>query len=153
MTGTAGPWTGRAPRVLLIEDNAGDVLLTREALADAEPLVELTAVPDGEAALAYLRQEAEHAGAPRPDLVLSDLNLPRLDGREVLEALARDPVLRTLPVVMFSTSSAAADVEGCYERGARAYVVKPIDFDLFRRTLLTLCRFWLGTARLPSHGR
>ena len=143
-------WTRRAPRVLLVEDNAGDVLLTRAALADAAPAVDLATVGDGEAALAYLRREGPHAGAPRPDLVLCDLNLPRLDGREVLEALAREPGLRTVPVVMLSSSASAADVAACYARGARAYVVKPLDFDGFRRALQSVCRFWLTTARLPT---
>lgn len=139
----------RLPRVLLVEDNAGDVLLTREALRTAEVTCELIAVGDGEAAIAFLRGEGEYAGVERPDLVLSDLNLPRRDGREVLEEMKADPELRAIPVVMLTTSAAAADVAACYDRGANSYVVKPIDLDAFIAAIHAINRFWLAVARLP----
>jgi two-component system, chemotaxis family, response regulator Rcp1 len=132
-------------RILLVEDNAGDVRLTREALREADVSVELSDVPDGEEAIAYLRE----AGTARPDLVLLDLNLPKQDGVEVLAAIRDDPELRTTPVIMLSTSASASDVRACYERGANCYVVKPIDLDEFTALVQAITRFWLGVARLP----
>jgi chemotaxis family two-component system response regulator Rcp1 len=132
-------------RILLVEDNAGDVRLTREALREADVSVELIAVPDGEQAIEYLRD----AGAARPDIVLLDLNLPKKDGLEVLEAIRGDRDLRRTPVIMLSTSASARDVLACYERGANCYVVKPIDLDEFTALVQAINRFWLGVARLP----
>jgi two-component system, chemotaxis family, response regulator Rcp1 len=129
--------------LLLVEDNPGDVRLTREALREADVSVELIDVPDGEQAIAYLRAPA------RPDLVLLDLNLPKMDGLEVLEAIRSDPELRRTPVIMLSTSGSARDVLACYERGANCYVVKPIDLDEFTALVQAINRFWLGVARLP----
>ncbi len=137
--------------ILLVEDNAGDVRLTREALREANVAVELTAVPDGERALAYLRGEGEHAGAPRPDLVLLDLNLPKKNGLEVLEEIKADPELRRTPVIMLTTSSSARDVTACYDRGVNCYVVKPLDLDDFTRLVRAINSFWLEVARLPPH--
>jgi CheY-like chemotaxis protein len=139
-----------APLILLVEDNAGDVRLTREALREGGLAVELTAVADGEAALAYLRGEGEHAGARRPDLVLLDLNLPRKNGLEVLEDIKGDPGLRQTPVIMLTTSSSARDVAACYDRGVNCYVVKPLDLDEFTRLVQAIHAFWLEAARLPS---
>jgi two-component system, chemotaxis family, response regulator Rcp1 len=140
----------RTARVLLVEDNPGDVVLTREALRTAEIDCELIAVGDGEAAIAFLRREGAYDGAARPDLVLSDLNLPKRDGREVLEEIRRDPDLRAIPVVMLTTSSSAVDVASCYARGANSYVVKPRDLDGFTDVIHAINRFWLGVARLPD---
>jgi two-component system, chemotaxis family, response regulator Rcp1 len=134
--------TGRS--ILLVEDNAGDVRLTREALREAELSVELTAVPDGEQALAFLRNE-------RPDLVLLDLNLPKKNGLEVLEEIRHDPALRTTPVIMLTTSSSARDVTASYDRGVNGYVVKPLDLDDFTELVQAISGFWLDFARLPSH--
>jgi chemotaxis family two-component system response regulator Rcp1 len=136
--------TGRS--ILLVEDNAGDVLLTREALREADVAVELTAVADGEQALAYLRDE----DVTQPDLVLLDLNLPRKNGLEVLEEIRHDPALRTTPVIMLTTSSSARDVAASYARGVNCYVVKPLDLDDFTELVQAINGFWLEVARLPS---
>ncbi len=138
-----------APLILLVEDNAGDVRLTREALREARVAVELTAVADGEQALAYLRGQGEHAGAPRPDLVLLDLNLPKKNGLEVLEEIKRDPELRATPVIMLTTSSSSRDVAACYDRGVNCYVVKPLDLDDFTRLVRAINSFWFEVAELP----
>jgi chemotaxis family two-component system response regulator Rcp1 len=138
-----------APLILLVEDNAGDVRLTREALREGDITVGLASVPDGEQALAYLRREGEHADAPRPDLVLLDLNLPKKNGLEVLEEIKRDPDLRQTPVIMLTTSSSARDVAACYDRGVNCYVVKPLDLDDFTGLVQAINRFWFEVARLP----
>ena len=135
--------------ILLVEDNLGDVRLTREALREADVAVELTAVPDGEQALAFLRAEGEHAGATRPDLILLDLNLPKKNGLEVLEEIKRDPELRSTPVIMLTTSSSARDIAACYDRGVNCYVVKPLDLDDFTRLVQAINSFWFEVAVLP----
>ena len=135
--------------ILLVEDNAGDVRLTREALREADVAVELTAVPDGDQALAFLRREGPHAGAARPDLILLDLNLPKKNGLEVLEEIKRDPELRATPVIMLTTSSSSRDVAACYERGVNCYVVKPLDLDDFTRLVRAINSFWFEVAELP----
>ena len=135
--------------ILLVEDNAGDVRLTREALREAEVAVELVAVPDGEEALAYLRREGEFAGATPPDLILLDLNLPKKNGLEVLEEIRRDTELRRVPVIMLTTSSSARDISACYDRGVNCYVVKPLDLDDFTALVQAINRFWFEVARLP----
>jgi CheY-like chemotaxis protein len=140
----------RAARVLLVEDNEADIRLTREALREPGPPVRLSAVGDGEQALAFLRREQGYAGAERPDLVLLDLNLPRKNGLEVLDELRADPELASLPVIVLTSSSAEHDVKACYERGARSYVVKPGDLDAFMDMIGALRSFWLDVARLPS---
>jgi two-component system, chemotaxis family, response regulator Rcp1 len=138
-----------APLILLVEDTAGDVRLTREALYELEADVELEAVPDGEQALAYLRGEGAHAGARRPDLILLDLNLPKKNGLEVLEDIKGDPELRRTPVIMLTTSSSARDVAACYDRGVNCYVVKPLDLDDFTRLVHAINSFWFEDAQLP----
>ena len=138
-----------APLILLVEDNAGDVRLTREALREVGIAVDLVAVPDGEAAIDYLRGTGEHAGAARPDLILLDLNLPKKNGLEVLEEVKRDPALLRIPVIMLTTSSSARDVTACYDRGVNCYVVKPLDLDDFTRLVQAINSFWFGVAHLP----
>jgi two-component system, chemotaxis family, response regulator Rcp1 len=138
-----------ARTILLVEDNEGDVRLTREALREADVSVELVVVRDGERALAFLRGGGGHAGAPRPSIVLLDLNLPKLDGLEVLEQIKGDPELRRTPVIMLTTSSSARDVLACYERGVNCYVVKPLDLDEFTALVQAITRFWLDVAELP----
>jgi two-component system, chemotaxis family, response regulator Rcp1 len=138
-----------APLILLVEDTAGDVRLTREALYELEADVELESVPDGEQALAYLRGEGAHAGARRPDLILLDLNLPKKNGLEVLEDIKGDPELRRTPVIMLTTSSSARDVAACYDRGVNCYVVKPLDLDDFTRLVQAINSFWFEVAVLP----
>ena len=130
--------------ILLVEDNAGDVRLTREALLEAQVDAELVAVPDGEQALAYLRGDAAI-----PELILLDLNLPKKNGLEVLEEVKGDPGLRRVPVIMLTTSSSARDIAACYDRGVNCYVVKPLDLDDFTALIGAINRFWLEVAQLP----
>jgi two-component system, chemotaxis family, response regulator Rcp1 len=137
------------PRILLVEDNDGDVRLTREALREAHLAVDLVAVPDGEEALAHLRHEGAHAGADRPDLILLDLNLPRKNGIEVLEEIKADADLRRTPVIMLTTSGSAGDLTACYDRGVNGYVVKPLDLDDFTRIVQAITSFWFDVAQLP----
>ena len=134
--------------ILLVEDNAGDVRLTREALREADISARLIAVCDGEDALAYLRNEGIHVDAARPDLILLDLNLPRKNGLEVLEEIKGDPELRRTPVIMLTTSSSARDVEACYDRGVNCFVVKPLDLDDFTRLVAAINGFWFEVAEL-----
>jgi CheY-like chemotaxis protein len=137
-------------QILLVEDSPGDVRLTREALRDAKICNELHVVRDGESALAYLRGEGEHAGAPRPDIVLLDLNLPRKDGREVLEEMKADDELRRIPVIVLTTSVAEGDVLRSYDLHVNAYVTKPLDLDGFVAVVRSIESFWLSIVRLPS---
>ena len=141
---------GRPARVLLVEDNEADVRLTREALREAGDGVRLSTVGDGEQALAFLRREAGFAEAPRPDLVLLDLNLPRKNGTEVLAEMRADERLACIPVIVLTSSAAQQDVEACYARGANAFVVKPHDLDAFMDLIGAIRSFWLDVARLPS---
>ena len=138
-----------ARSILLVEDNAGDVRLTREALREADVTVDLVAVPDGEQAMAFLRREGAHEGAGRPDLILLDLNLPKKNGLEVLEEIKSDPELCRTPVIMLTTSSSARDVAACYDRGVNCYVVKPLDLDDFTALVQSINRFWFEVASLP----
>lgn len=139
----------RKTRILLVEDNAGDVRLTREALVDAGVVAELAVVDDGDKALAYLRRVEPYGDAPRPDLVLLDLNLPKRNGREVLAEVKADPNLRRIPVIVLTTSGATRDIEACYDLHANSYVLKPLDLDDFARLVAALKGFWLEVARLP----
>lgn len=140
---------GRPVEILLVEDNPGDVRLAEEALREAKMSNNLNVVSDGVEALAYLRREGNHAGATRPDLMLLDLNLPKRDGREVLQEVKEDQDLRTIPVVVLTTSDAEADVIRSYELHANAYVRKPVDFDAFIEVVRTLEDFWFTVVKLP----
>jgi CheY-like chemotaxis protein len=140
----------RPARVLLVEDNEADVRLTREALREAGENVRLSAVSDGDLALAYLRREDGFTDVPRPDLVLLDLNLPRKNGLEVLEEMRADERLACIPVIVLTSSSARQDVEACYARGANAFVVKPLELDEFMDLIGAIRGFWLEVAQLPS---
>jgi len=137
-------------QILLVEDSAADVRLTREALKDAKILNELHVARDGVEAMAFLRREGEHADAPRPDIVILDLNLPRMDGKEVLAELKGDPELRSIPVAVLTTSDAEADVLDSYELGANCFLTKPVDLDQFLKVVRAVEEFWLGMVRLPS---
>jgi two-component system, chemotaxis family, response regulator Rcp1 len=139
----------RPVEILLVEDNPGDVRLAQEALRDAKMANNLNVVTDGVEALAYLRREGKHAGARRPDLMLLDLNLPKKDGREVLQEVKEDPDLRTIPVVVLTTSDADTDVIRSYELHANAYVRKPVDFDAFIEVVRTIEDFWFTVVKLP----
>jgi CheY-like chemotaxis protein len=140
----------RPVQILLVEDSPDDILLTEEALSDAKIANDLHSVMDGEAAMAFLRREGEHADAPRPDLVILDLNLPRKDGREVLKEIREDPELTSLPVIVLSTSGAAEDIVGSYAKHVNAYIQKPVDFDEFLRVVRSMEEFWLSIVKLPS---
>jgi CheY-like chemotaxis protein len=135
--------------VLLVEDDPGDVLMTREAF-DEYLHNRLDVVSDGEAALAYLRREDPHADAPRPDLILLDLNLPRRDGREVLREVKADPDLASIPVIVLTTSQAEEDVLRSYQLHANAYVTKPVDFEGFIEAIKQIDHFFVSVVQLPS---
>lgn len=135
--------------VLLVEDDPGDVLMTREAFEEHKVANRLSVVSDGVSAMAFLRREGEHADAPRPDLVLLDLNLPRMDGREVLAAVKADEELRHIPVVVLTTSEAEEDVLRSYSLHANAYVTKPVDFERFIEVVRQIDDFFVSVVRLP----
>ena len=137
--------------VLLVEDDPGDVLMTREAFADHKLKNVLHVVDNGADAMAFLRKEGEHADAPTPDLVLLDLNLPRMDGREVLAAIKGDDQLRTIPVVVLTTSEAEEDVLRSYQLHANAYVTKPVDFERFLDVVRQIDEFFVTVVKLPRH--
>ncbi|WP_248963764.1 response regulator [Sphaerisporangium perillae] len=139
--------------VLLVEDDPGDVLLTREAFEHNKVQNKLHVVSDGEQAMAFLRQEGEYAEAPRPDLVLLDLNLPRKDGREVLEDIKGDADLRSIPVVVLTTSEAEEDILRSYHLHANAYVAKPVDFDQFIKVVRQIDDFFVTVVKLPRTGQ
>ncbi len=137
-------------RVLLVEDNEGDAVLTEEALHACEVEIDMDRVRDGVEALAFLRREDRYPAATRPDLIILDLNMPRMSGREVLEVLKRDPDLSTIPVVVLTTSSVAKDIADSYDLQANCYVIKPIEFDQFQTIVQQLSEFWFALAKLPS---
>ncbi len=138
-----------AVEILLVEDNPGDVRLTKEALRDGRVKNNLHVVVDGVAALAFLRKEGEYHAAPRPDLILLDLNLPRKNGRETLAEIKSDPELRTIPVVVLTTSMDEQDVLRAYEFNANCYINKPVDLDQFLQVIRSIEDFWLTIVRLP----
>lgn len=135
--------------VLLVEDDPGDVLMTQEAFEHHKLRNQLHIVPDGVEALAFLRREGEHADAPRPGLVLLDLNLPRKDGREVLEEVKNDATLRSIPIVVLTTSQAEEDILRSYNLHANAYVAKPVDFDRFIEVIRQIDDFFVSVVKLP----
>ncbi|MFV2144512.1 MULTISPECIES: response regulator [Isoptericola] len=135
--------------VLLVEDDPGDVLMTREAFAEHKVANQLSVVSDGVSAMEFLRREGEYAQAPRPDLILLDLNLPRMDGREVLGLVKEDPVLKHIPVVVLTTSEAEEDVLRSYALHANAYVTKPVDFERFIDVVQQIDEFFVSVVRLP----
>lgn len=139
--------------VLLVEDDPGDVLMTREAFQDHKLANTLHVVSDGVEAMRFLRREAEHVDAPRPDLILLDLNLPRMDGREVLTAIKTDPDLSGIPVVVLTTSEAEEDVKRSYDLHANAYIAKPVDFERFIAVVQKIDDFFVGVVRLPRNGK
>ena len=140
---------GRPIEILLVEDNPGDVRLTREALRDGTVQNNLSVTEDGVEALAFLRRQGKYADAPRPGLILLDLNLPRKDGRQVLAEIKSDPALRTIPVIILTTSANEEDVLNAYRLHANAYIQKPVDLDQFLRVVQVVEDFWLTLAMLP----
>jgi chemotaxis family two-component system response regulator Rcp1 len=136
--------------ILLVEDNPGDVELTVKALQDGKLKNDISVACDGEEALRYLRRQGQHGQAVRPDLVLLDLNLPRMDGREVLAAIKADSALREIPVVVLTSSAAERDIVESYKLQANCYVTKPVDLDQFLTVVKTLEQFWLEVVQLPK---
>jgi CheY-like chemotaxis protein len=136
--------------VLLVEDSPGDVRLTQEAFRDANRSIRLQVVSDGVEAMAFLRREGCHVHAPRPDLILLDLNLPKMDGREVLAQIKADASLKTIPTVILTTSEAEADIVKCYQLQANCYLSKPVQFDAFASLVRMINDFWLTKVKLPQ---
>ena len=146
------PLAGAPATILLVEDNPTDVRLTREAFKSAAVRSALHVVTDGAQAIAFLRREGEWQGAPRPDLVLLDLNLPRKDGRAVLGEIKQDPALRHIPVVILTSSQAEQDIVRAYDLHANCYVTKPVDLDQFITIVRSIEQFWFTVVKLPPNG-
>ena len=139
--------------ILLVEDNPGDVRLTKEALKEGKVYNNLHWAKDGVEALEFLKRQGKHAKAPRPDIILLDLNLPKKDGREVLELVKKDSELKQIPVVVLTTSEAEEDVLKSYELHANCYVTKPVDLEKFIHVVQSIDRFWLTIVTLPPAER
>ena len=140
----------RALEILLVEDNPGDVLLTKEAMKDGKVSNSLHVAKNGLEALEFLRKEGRFQDAPTPDLVLLDLNLPRKNGREVLQEMKNEDELRAIPVVVLTTSEAHRDIIESYNLQANCYITKPVDFEQFRRVVASIEQFWFTLVKLPS---
>jgi two-component system response regulator len=141
--------SGRPVEILLVEDNPGDVGLTRETLKDSKLLNHMTVVGDGVEAMALLRREGKYADTIRPDLILLDLNLPKKDGREVLKEIKTDEQLRRIPVVVLTTSSAEQDILKTYDLHANCYITKPVNLDQFTAVVKAIEEFWFTIVKLP----
>ena len=136
--------------ILLVEDNPGDVFLTQEAFREGRLSHRLSVVEDGEEAMRFLRREGEHSGAPQPDLILLDLNLPKKEGRELLGEVKMDPELRQIPIIVLTTSGAEQDIARAYKLHENCYLTKPIQMDDFLKTIRSVEEFWLSVVRLPT---
>lgn len=143
---------GKAIEILLVEDNPGDVRLTREALIDGKVLNNLHVADDGVDALEFLRQEGKYAHAVRPDIILLDLNLPRMDGREFLAIIKTDPDFRRIPVVILTTSKDEEDIFASYDLHANCFITKPVDLNQFFAVVRSVEDFWFSLVRLPPNG-
>lgn len=139
--------------VLLVEDSPGDVRLTQEAFRDANMSIHLHVATDGVEAMSFLRREGAYAKSPRPDLILLDLNLPKMDGREVLAHIKADDSLHTIPTVILTTSESEADIVTSYELQANCYLSKPVQLDAFESLVKSINDFWLTKAKLPRRDR
>ena len=137
--------------ILLVEDNPADARLIKEVFKDTKTKNRLYVVKDGVEAMAFLNQEFEYADIPRPDVILLDLNLPRKDGREVLKELKEDDILKRVPIVILTTSSAEEDIIKTYNNHANCYITKPVDFDQFLKVINSIEDFWLSVVKLPSN--
>lgn len=142
--------TGTAIQVLLVEDNPGDVRLTREAFKDAKVHLQMHVVNDGFEAIEFVKRRGEYENCPRPDLILLDLNLPRKDGRDVLAEIKSDPALKSIPVVILTTSASDVDIERSYLLHANCYISKPVDLDGFLTVVRSIDNFWFSVVKLPS---
>ncbi len=143
-------YVGKPIEILLVEDNPGDVRLTAETFKDARILNHLNVARDGVAALAFLRRQGAYADAPRPDLILLDLNLPKKDGREVLAEIKADEDLKRIPVVILTTSKAEEDIIRTYNLYANCYITKPVDLDQFIEVVQSIQNFWFTIVQLPD---
>jgi chemotaxis family two-component system response regulator Rcp1 len=143
--------SGQPLEVLLVEDSPGDVRLTQEALKDAKVNINLRVVRDGIEAMAFLMREGEYTTAPRPDLILLDLNLPRKDGREVLKEIKENPELKSIPIVILTTSASDADILRSYLLHANCYITKPVNLEGFLTVVKSIDSFWLSIVKLPPH--
>src|SRR5271156_3146258 len=141
---------GVSIEVLLVEDSPGDVRLTQEAFRDTNSTIHLHVAADGVEAMAMLTQRGVHAKAPRPDLILLDLNLPKMDGREVLAQIKEDERLKTIPTVILTTSAAEADIDKSYRLRANCYLNKPVDLEAFEALVMSINDFWLTKVKLPQ---
>jgi chemotaxis family two-component system response regulator Rcp1 len=139
--------------VLLVEDSPGDVRLMQEVFRDANSFIHLHVASDGVEAMAFLRKEGAHVNDPRPDIILLDLNLPKMDGREVLAHIKEDDGLKTIPTVILTTSDAEADIVKCYQLQANCYLSKPVQLDAFEGLVKSLNDFWLTKVKLPQQMR
>ena len=135
--------------ILLVEDDAGDVELTKEGLLAAKMMVNLHVVDDGEKAMKFLKKEPPYADVPRPDIILLDLNMPRKNGKETLREIKADSTLRSIPVVVLTTSEAEADIVKCYDLGANCYITKPIGFEAFTKVVGMIEEFWFTIVKMP----
>ena len=144
---------GRPVQVLLVEDSPSDAAMTIEAMHEGRIVNQVHVATDGEMAMAFLRRQGPFAEAPRPDLILLDLNLPRMDGREVLREVKDDPILKTIPVIVLTTSAAEEDILKSYELHANAYVTKPVAFEAFFSAVRGIEDFWLALVHLPQQGQ
>lgn len=140
---------GRPVEILLVEDNADDVLLTREGFAHAKLAVNMHHVENGEECMKFLRKQAPYADAPTPDLVLLDLNMPIMNGREVMTEIVKDDKLHQLPVVILTTSDAERDLLDMYNLRCSSYITKPVEFENFQRVIRDLCNYWFTIVVLP----
>ncbi len=143
---------GSPKQILLVEDNSLDARITKDALQESPIRVDLTVVLDGAEAMDFLRGRGKHTGAPRPDFILLDLNLPGKDGREILAEIKSDADLRRIPVVILSTSQAAEDILKAYDLNANSYVTKPVELEHYIKAIQSIQQFWLSTAILPAQG-
>jgi chemotaxis family two-component system response regulator Rcp1 len=144
--------TSKLVEILMVEDNLGDVRLTQEALKEGKVLNNMHVAEDGVEAMAFLRREGKYADAPRPDVILLDLNLPKKDGREVLAEIKEDPNLRRIPVVVLTVSKAEEDILKTYDLNANCYITKPINLDQFIKVVKSIEEFWLTIVTLPPNG-
>lgn len=136
--------------ILLVDDDAGDVELTRESLSDSKLAINMSVAGDGVEAMEFLRREGKYSNAPRPDLILLDLNMPRKDGRQALAEIKADDSLRSIPIVILTTSSAEEDIVKTYNLGANCYVTKPVGFDQFQKVVEAIEGFWFTVVKLPA---
>ena len=141
---------GKSFEILLVEDNPGDAFLTKEALREGRFSHRLSVVEDGEEAMEFLRRQGKHCDAPEPDLILLDLNLPKMDGRELLAEIKEDSQLRHIPVIVLTTSDARQDIWGAYKLHANCYLTKPLEMEDFLQKVRSVEDFWLTVVKLPS---